>query len=152
MLKLRPWAFKQVLLWQWMHMWARFTPVVRLDRKRSVDCGDMGSKENICLKEESSGPCNELHVICPHSCVISKVMWLWANTPAERHAGSEVESCQPTLGDLSYICQIKYTSGNRRTIFGMLESNFKDTSPTCRIASIHSRGTANSTVQSSAII
>lgn len=47
--------------------------------------------EHLC-KEESSGPCSELPVICLHSCVISKVMRVRANTAAERHAGSVAES------------------------------------------------------------
>lgn len=79
---------------------------------RVLSDGSWVWKVNICVREESSGPCSELPVICLHSCGISKVMWVWANTPAERHAGSIAYSCPPTLGDISCICQLKYTWKN----------------------------------------
>lgn len=66
------------------------------------------SKVNICLTGKISGPWGELPVICLYSCVISKVLWMWPNTHAERHAGTAPLSCPATWGDWSWRCQIKY--------------------------------------------
>lgn len=79
--------FKQVLLWNCstcalvsLPQWSDWTG--------SADCGVMGLEVNICLREETSGPWSEILVICLHSCVNLIVIWVWANTPPERHAGS----------------------------------------------------------------
>lgn len=62
--------FKQELL----KIWIFFFRVVRVDRKRSTDSKARRSKVNICVREERLGSRSELHAICLHSCVISKVM------------------------------------------------------------------------------
>lgn len=95
------------------------TLVVRLD----WECWKVqSSKVNIWLKGKISGPWSELPVICLYSCVISKVLWMWPNTHAERHAGMAPLFCPDTWGDWSCRCQIKYILCGSSDIWGHCDS------------------------------
>lgn len=92
-------------------LWARVryshhtTADTRREFKKISKSGARGLKVNICVGDEISHSCSGVPVICVHSCVISEVLRVRANTPAERHAGSGVSLWPTTLTNSS--CRFK---------------------------------------------
>ena len=83
--------------------------VVRPDRKKSAERGGHGLKGEHLCKGGKLGPLQWTAWNLSPQLGDFKTTWVWANTPAERHAGSEASFYPPAPGDLSCFRQIKHT-------------------------------------------